>query len=101
MRARDQHRQSVDSSEDPDEAERAAEAPPAACPSSVRSPLRAVGPAERQDLIDIDVRPRNDVDGDHLADALRGALPGLGRRLHRRDVAAHDAAVTNPPLIFS
>ena len=28
--------------------------------------------------------------GDHLSDAFCGALAGFRRRLHRRDVAAHD-----------
>src|SRR5262249_49878691 len=46
--------------------------------------------AERQHQVDVGVRARNDVHADQLAHALRGALTGLGRRLHRRDVAADD-----------
>src|SRR5882724_52136 len=57
--------------------------------------LGAVGgagarPAERQHRVDVGVRPRDHVDRDDLADALRRALAGLGGGLDRRDVAAHD-----------
>src|SRR5512140_2270846 len=58
-----------------------------------RSLLRAVGragAAERQHRVDVGVRPRDHVDRHDLADALRGALAGLGRRLDGRDVATHD-----------
>src|SRR5215468_8180576 len=47
-------------------------------------------PAERHDGVDVGVRPRDHVDRHDLADALGGALAGLGRRLDRGDVAAHD-----------
>src|ERR1044071_4829282 len=54
--------------------------------------LAVAGPdsAERQDGVDVGVRPRDHVDRHDLADALGGALAGLGRRLDRGDVAAHD-----------
>src|SRR5215468_6597421 len=47
-------------------------------------------PAERQDGVDVGVRPRDHVDRHDLTDPLGGALAGLGRRLDRGDVAAHD-----------
>src|SRR5207247_9139814 len=46
--------------------------------------------ADRQRILEVRVRPRDDVDGDQLADAARGGGAGVGRGLHRGDVAAHD-----------
>jgi hypothetical protein len=52
--------------------------------------------AERQHRVDVRVRARDHVHRDDLADALRGALARLGRRLHGRDVAAHDRGHVAP-----
>ena len=43
----------------------------------------------REDAFHLGVRPRDDVDRDQLADAPRGRGAGIGRGLHRADVAAH------------
>ena len=42
-----------------------------------------------KDLLDFGVRTGNDVDRDQLADAPRRRGAGIGRGLHRADVAAH------------
>src|ERR1043166_437653 len=53
----------------------------------VRSGL---GPPDRQRVLELRVRPRDDVHGHHLADLRRGRGTGLGGRAHGGDVAAHD-----------
>ena len=53
-----------------------------------RSELGAL--ADREDLFEVVGRTRNDVHADELADAARGGGAGVGRGLHRADVAAHD-----------
>ena len=45
---------------------------------------------DRKDLVEVVVRPRDDVHADQLADASRRRRAGIGGRLHRSDVAAHD-----------
>src|SRR3569623_2740876 len=50
----------------------------------------AAGATERQHRGDVRVRARDHVDRDDLANALRGALAGLGRRLDGRDIATDD-----------
>src|SRR5262245_58865570 len=70
---------------------RVATSVPMTLPSTMaRLLLRRAGAAERQHGVDVGVRPRDHVDRDHLADALGGALAGLGGGAHRGDVAAHD-----------
>ena len=51
---------------------------------------RCVGLADRQRVFEVGVRTRDDVHRHELADAPRRRGAGVGRRLHRRDVAAHD-----------
>ena len=46
--------------------------------------------ADRENLFEVVGRTRNDVHADELADAAGGGGAGIGRGLHRADVAAHD-----------
>src|SRR5688572_3210819 len=66
-----------------------------------RSGLGAgVGLADRQRVLEVRVRPRNDVYGDELPDAPRRGRAGVGRRLDRRDIAADDCRyVAGPDLL--
>ena len=62
-------------------------------PAPDRLLLRRLGlgrPAERHDLVHVEVRARDDVHGDDLADAAGRDLRRVARRLHRRHVAADD-----------
>ena len=52
--------------------------------------LAAGGLADRQRVFEVGVRARDDVHRHELADAARRGGAGVGRGLHRRDVAAHD-----------
>ena len=45
---------------------------------------------DREDLVEVVGRTRDDVDADQLADAARGGGAGVGRGLHGADVAADD-----------
>ena len=51
--------------------------------------LLAVRDVPREELLELPVRPRDDVHRDQLAHPPRGGGPGVGRRLHRADVAPH------------
>ena len=48
------------------------------------------GFADRQHVLEVGVRARDDVDRDELADAARGGGAGVGRGFDGRDIAAHD-----------
>src|SRR6187399_1577412 len=48
------------------------------------------GLADRKRVLEVGVRPRDDVHRDQLADAAGGGSAGIGRGLHGGHVAAHD-----------
>ena len=57
-----------------------------------RRPVAAAtcdGLADGEDVLEVRVRPRDHVHGDELAHPARGGGPGVGRRLDRGHVAAH------------
>src|SRR5215831_9697095 len=56
--------------------------------------------AQRQDQVDIGVRPRNHVHRNQLADAFCAARSGLGGGLYRRDVASHDGSDVSTADLF-